>query len=202
MKENRVITFLATLLSVIFHPIFLFFYLVLYLLNFTDIFMLYRYSPHLWMLLLYVFLNTIAIPMILILFYSRDLMMRDKEKRTVPYLIMIVVYSFMLFFFLKVYISALVLRFLIALIIGLISLLIINFYYKPSMHTFAMGTLIAFFIRIYFMQSGMYYYHLMAVIIIAGIVGSARLLLESHTNYEIASGYGIGLLAGLVVLFV
>ena len=193
---------IATFLSVLFHPIFLFFYLILYLVYFTDLFLIYRYSPHLWMLLLYVFLNTVVIPIILIFFYSSDLMMKDKENRTIPYLIMIVVYAFMLFFFIKFYISALVLRFLIALIIGLICLSIINIYYKSSLHTFAMGTLLAFFIRIYFLQSGMFFYPLIIMLILAGIIGSARLALEAHTKGELLAGYGIGTVVGLIVLFV
>ena len=193
---------IATFLSVLFHPIFLFFYLILYLVYITDLFLIYRYSPHLWMLLLYVFLNTVVIPFILIFFYSRDLMMKDKENRTIPYLIMIVVYAFMLFFFIKFYISALVLRFLIALIIGLICLSIINIYYKSSLHTFAMGTLLAFFIRIYFLQSGMFFYPLIIMLILAGIIGSARLALEAHTKGELLAGYGIWTVVGLIVLFV
>lgn len=193
---------IATFLSVLFHPIFLFFYLILYLVYFTDLFLIYRYSTHLWMLLLYVFLNTVVIPIILIFFYSRDLMMKDKENRTIPYLIMIVVYAFLLFFFIKFYISALVLRFLIALIIGLICLSIINIYYKSSLHTFAMGTLLAFFIRIYFLQSGMFFYPLIIMLILAGIIGSARLALEAHTKGELLAGYGIGSVVVLVVLFV
>lgn len=193
---------IATFLSVLFHPIFLFFYLILYLVYFTDLFLIYRYSTHLWMLLLYVFLNTVVIPIILIFFYSRDLMMKDKENRTIPYLIMIVVYAFLLFFFIKFYISALVLRFLIALIIGLICLSIINIYYKSSLHTFAMGTILAFFIRIYFLQSGMFFYPLIIMLILAGIIGSARLALEAHTKGELLAGYGIGSVVVLVVLFV
>jgi hypothetical protein len=193
---------IATFLSVLFHPLFLFFYLILYLVYFTDFFLLYRYSPNLWMLLSYVFLNTVVIPIILIFFYSRDLLMRNKEKRTIPYLIMIVVYSFMLFFFFKFYISALILRFLIALILGLTILTIINVYFKLSLHTFTMGCLIAFFIRIYFLQSGMFFYPLIVVLILAGIIGSARLALEVHTKEEILSGYAIGILPTLLVLFI
>jgi hypothetical protein len=153
------------------------------------------------MLLLYVFLNTIGIPLILIFFYTRNLMMRDKENRTIPYLIMIIVYAFMLFFLIKFYISALVLRFLIALIAGLICLLIVNIYYKCSLHTFSMGLLLAFFIRMYFMQPVMYYIPLMLVFILAGIIGSARLALNAHTRTEIAAGYGIGMLTAMIVLF-
>lgn len=202
MKESPMIKKIASFLSVLFHPLFLFFYLILYLVYFTDLFILYRYSPHLWMLLLYVFLNTIVIPLILILFYSRDLMMRDKEKRTIPYMIMIVVYALMLFFFIKFYISALVLRFLIALIIGLICLSIINIFYKPSLHSLAMGTLLVFFIRIYFLQPGMFFYPLMIVLLITGIIGSTRLVLDAHTNGELLAGYCIGTVVTLVVLFV
>jgi hypothetical protein len=189
---------IASILSVIFHPLFLFFYLILYLVYFTDIFLIYRYSSHLWMFLLYVFLNTILIPLILILFYTRDLMMKDKENRTIPYVILIVVYCFMLFFFLKFYISALILRFLIGLIIGLLCLTIVNKYYKLSLHTFGMGTLLSFFIRIYFLQPTMIYYSLMGVILLAGIIGSARLILEAHSKEELLAGFGIG--SGITLL--
>jgi hypothetical protein len=196
------IKIIASFFSVLFHPLFLFFYLILYLVYFTDLFLLYRYSPHLWMFLLYVFLNTVVIPIIIILFYSRDLMLKDKENRTIPYIIMIVVYGFMLFFFIRFYISVLVLRYLISLIIGLISLTIINIFYKPSLHTFAMGSLMAFFIRIYFLHPGMFFYPLMIMILLAGITGSARLALNAHTKEELLAGYGIGTVVTFVVLLV
>ena len=192
----------ATFFSVLFHPLFLFFYLILYLVYYTDLFMLYRYSPNLWMFLLYVFVNTIVIPIILILFYSRDLMLKNKENRTIPYFIMIIVYAFMLFFFIKFYISALVLRLLLSLIIGLICLTIINIFHKSSLHTFAMGTLLAFFIRIYFIQPGMFFYPLMIMLLLAGIIGSARLALGAHTKSELFTGYGIGTVVTLIVLFI
>jgi len=152
------------------------------------------------MLLLYIFLNTIIIPSILILFYSRDFMMKDKENRTIPYVIMIVVYAFMLFFFIKFYISALVLRFLIGLILGLLCLTILNVYYKSSLHTFAMGTLFAFFIRIYFLEPTLIYYSLLIVILLAGLIGSARLILDAHTKGELVAGFSIGTGVTLIVL--
>ena len=188
----------ALIFSVIFHPLFLFFYLVLYLVYFTDIFLIYRYSSYLWMLLIYVFLNTIVIPLILILFYTRDLMLKDKENRTIPYVIMIVVYGFMLFFFLKFYISTLILRFLTGLIFGLLCITIVNKYYKSSLHAFGMGSLLSFFIRIYYLQPEMIYYSLILVILLAGIIGSSRLILEAHSTGELLAGYGIG--SGITLL--
>ena len=202
MKNRNIIKFLAEGVSIVFHPLFLFLYLMFYLVYFTNVFMLYRYSPHLWMLFVYVFLNSIVIPMVLILFYNRDIMMRKRENRTIPYLIMVVVYGFMYYFFMKFYLSGLILRFLLGLIAGLIVLTIINFYYKFSLHTFAMGTLLAFFLRIYLMHPQVFFYPLVGMLVLAGLAGSARLALDAHTKGEIAGGYCVGLLVSSVVLFI
>jgi membrane-associated phospholipid phosphatase len=129
-------------------------------------------------------------------------MLKNKEKRTIPYIIMIVVYAFMLFFFIKFYISTLVLRFLIGLIIGLTSLTIINSYYKSSLHGFAMGSLLAFFIRLYFIEPGMIFYPLIIVITISGLIGSSRLALEAHTKGELIAGYSIGITTVITALLV
>ena len=68
-------------------------------------------------------------------------------------------------------------------------------FYKVSLHALCVGGLLAFFLQYGAHDpfvSGLY---LTIVILICGFVCTARLLLGAHTNFEMTSGFFVGLLA-------
>jgi hypothetical protein len=74
-------------------------------------------------------------------------------------------------------------------------------FYKVSLHALCMGGLLGFFLQFGAHDpfvSGLY---LTVVILIIGFVCSARLLLGAHTNFEMTSGFMIGLLAQILAWY-
>lgn len=184
---------IANFLSSIFHPIFYFFYVFVYLLFFTDIFLPFVHTYKIWIILSYLFLNSIVIPVILIYFFQKDFKMEDRKKRTIPYLIIIAVYILIFLFFKKFLLPQIIIKYLIAIISGMLILTIINYFKKLSLHTTALGAVLALFIILFFNEPNTYFSNLIFITIIAGAVSSSRLFLKTHTNFEIFGGFVLGI---------
>jgi hypothetical protein len=74
-------------------------------------------------------------------------------------------------------------------------------FYKVSLHALCMGGLLGFSLQYGAHDpfvSGLY---LTVVILIGGFVCSARLLLGAHTNFEMSSGFFIGMLAQIIAWY-
>lgn len=88
-------------------------------------------------------------------------------------------------------------------IIIIISVSILNYFYKFSLHTFSISFVVILLgMGIYYSKNEYYITHLYAAIIIAGLVGWARMILQKHTPTQIIVGYISGaILAFCVSLF-
>ncbi|MEO6831478.1 MAG: hypothetical protein ABI378_04315 [Chitinophagaceae bacterium] len=80
---------------------------------------------------------------------------------------------------------------------GIILLFMGSIFFKVSMHTTAAGGAIGIMIVLLFTSPINMLPALLATIVIAGIVGTARLLLHEHTTAEVWIGYAIGLIVQL-----
>ncbi len=80
---------------------------------------------------------------------------------------------------------------------GIIVVFMINIFTKISMHTSAAGSMIGILIVLMMTSSVNMILPLFAGIIIAGIIGSARLILGAHQRGDVWIGYIIGILVQL-----
>ncbi|MBS1644699.1 MAG: hypothetical protein JST36_06630 [Bacteroidetes bacterium] len=76
---------------------------------------------------------------------------------------------------------------------GIILLFLGSIFFKVSMHTTAAGGAMGIMIILLFTATVNMLPALLATIVVAGIVGTARLLLREHTVTEVWLGYAIGL---------
>ena len=205
MNYDKKIIWTAKLVSMLFNP----FYLALSGLIILFLFSNLRYLPWSYQLnvLFMVYLFTILFPTMLIRLYRRyqgwNLMeLGRKERRMVPYIISILCYFTCYYvmsalrmphFMGSILLSALMIQVLCALI---------NVWWKISTHSAAIGgvagALIAF--SVYFFFNPIWW--LCLVILLAGVVGSARMILRQHTLSQVVSGFLLGFCSALfVVLF-
>ena len=205
MNYEKKIIWTAKLVSMLFNP----FYLALSGLIILFLFSNLRYLPWSYQLnvLFMVYLFTILFPTMLIRLYRRyqgwNLMeLGRKERRMVPYIISILCYFTCYYvmsalrmphFMGSILLSALMIQVLCALI---------NVWWKISTHSAAIGgvagALIAF--SVYFFFNPIWW--LCLVILLAGVVGSARMILRQHTLSQVVSGFLLGFCSALfVVLF-
>lgn len=202
MKEKHIILS-ARIISLVFTPFYLPLVGLAALFMFSYLGMLeWNYKA---IVLLIVYLFTVLLPTLLIRFYRRfqgwsliDLGVR--ERRMVPYIISIVCY-FTCYYVLSSqhvpYIIGGVL--LVALAIQVVCALI-NVWWKISTHTAAIGgiagALVAF--------SGKFSYNpvwwLCLVILVAGLVGTARMILRQHTLAQVVAGFSVGFVSAFYLI--
>ncbi len=84
---------------------------------------------------------------------------------------------------------------------GVIALFVVNIFYKVSMHTAGAGSMIGMVIVLLMTSPIAMTIPLFLSITIAGLVGTARLLLGAHRSYEIWLGYVLGILIQLAAYF-
>lgn len=202
MKEKNIIL-AARVLSMVFTP----FYLSLVGLIALFTFSYLSLMPWVYKLtvLALVYLFTILVPTLLIHFYRGYhgwtlIELGKKERRVVPYLLSIVSYFVCYYvmhrfniphFMSNILMSALVIQILCALI---------NVWWKISTHTAAIGgvtgALLAFALIFGFNPIGW----LCFVLILAGMVGSSRMILRQHSLRQVCYGFLLGLVTAYTVI--
>ena len=202
MNEKKIILAARTM-SIVFTP----FYLPIVGLTALFIFSYLSIMPlsYKLKLLLLVYLFTILIPTVLIRIYRiyqgrTRLDIGQKEQRMVPFLISIICY-FACYYLMELFhiphIISIIL--LIALFIQILCA-IINVWWKISTHTAAIGgvagAIIAF--SLIFAFNPVWWFSL--VIILAGMVGTSRIILRQHTLSQVIAGFLVGLLCAFFII--
>lgn len=187
----------AKFISYVFHPLFLPFYAILVML-YADAFQLTPIPQKgKLMLAALVFLTIVLLPLFLITIYHKmgwlsDYHMRERTERRLPLITMGFAYLVMAIMLQRLQIASLFYLFLLTVAVLTIALLIINNYWKISLHTSAMGGLLGAFcslaltLRIYLVG------YIILLVLLAGLVGYARLKLKTHNASQVYVGYIVG----------
>ena len=202
MKEKNIIL-AARVLSMVFTP----FYLSLVGLIALFTFSYLRLMPWAYKLtvLTLVYLFTILIPTLLIHFYRNYhgwtlIELGKKERRVVPYLLSIVSYFVCYYVMHRFNIPHFMSNILMAALIIQILCALINVWWKISTHTAAiggvMGALQAFAVIFGFNPIGW----LCLVLILAGMVGTSRMILRQHSLRQVCYGFLLGLVVAYGVI--
>jgi hypothetical protein len=212
---------LARLISLLFHPLLIMTYMLVLLLMVNPyLFGLSSLSEKPGqMLLLQVFFSTFFIPafaMLMLRFLGLvpSLRFRERTDRIIPYIITGVFYLWMFYNFLNnsqvpdAYAS-----FALGATIGLFLAFFINIFSKISAHTVGMGVFIGMVVITMFLFSYGYFtvdlrslgswrlnmiLILLVTLLIAGLVGTARQMLEWHEPIDLYGGYLIGFAAQVI----
>ena len=202
MKEKNII-FTARIMSMIFTP----FYLPIVGLIALFIFSYMSLLPMMYKLVMLamVYLLTVVAPSLLIHLYrlcqgwtSHEL--GRKECRLVPYIISIVCY-FACFFWMEYRNTPRVISIIVvvALTIQMVCALI-NIWWKISTHTAAIGGVAGGLISYSIAFSFNPLWWLCFVLILAGAVGTARMILRQHSLSQVVGGFLIGAACAILVI--
>ncbi len=202
MKEKNII-FTARIMSMIFTP----FYLPIVGLIALFIFSYMSLLPMMYKLVMLamVYLLTVVAPSLLIHLYrlcqgwtSHEL--GRKERRLVPYIISIVCY-FACFFWMEYRNTPRVISIIVvvALTIQMVCALI-NIWWKISTHTAAIGGVAGGLISYSIAFSFNPLWWLCFVLILAGAVGTARMILRQHSLSQVVGGFLIGAACAILVI--
>ncbi len=202
MKEKNIIL-AARALSMLFTPFYL--SLVGMIALFTFSYLSQMPWPYKLAVLGMVYIFTILMPTLLIHFYRHYhgwtlIELSAKERRVVPYLLSIVSY-YTCFYVMRMFnIPHFIANILMAALIIQIVCAIVNVWWKVSTHTAAIGgvagALLAFSLIFGFNPLGW----LCFVLILAGMVGSSRIILRQHSLAQVCYGFLLGAIVAYVVV--
>lgn len=197
MTENKTLATVARVTSVVFHPLLIPTLGFALLFNSSFYFSILPWSV-MKFIMLTVFLSTCILPAISILILSLsprfDIKMEKNTDRIVPLILSSVFYyvGYMILQRLPVY--PIYKLFLITSILVQMALLFITIRWKISAHAAAIGGLLGGFLTLAFRLQENPVLILSAIILAAGLVSSARLILGKHTVPQVIAGFFLGLI--------
>ena len=147
--------------------------------------------------LLVLFVNTAILPLGFLLFLKKrglvsSLNVPDKQERYIPFLVSIVLYGSTIYFFRTPFLPSVLESMLLAILTGLLIAGGINLLWKISLHLMGIGGLIggmlALFLECEYFLPGFFSF----LLLLAGVIGSARLRLKIHSGSQLVAGFFLG----------
>ena len=202
MKEKNIIL-AARIMSMVFTP----FYLPLVGLIALFIFSYMSLLPMAYKLplLLVVYLFTVVAPSLLIHLYRRvqgwtSHEMGWKERRIVPYIISILCY-FGCFFWMEYRNTPRVISIILVVALAIqMACALINVWWKISTHTAAIGGVAGSLVSYSIAFSFNPLWWLCLVLLLAGAVGTARMILRQHSLSQVVGGFMVGAACAILLI--
>jgi membrane-associated phospholipid phosphatase len=194
----------ANIISTVFHPLLMVMYGMLLALSFTY---LGIYSLELKMyLMIGVGLCTIIVPGLIIILMIKggmagDLELTNRRERVIPYLIFIASNMTCLLYLFKMQLPFWILAMFAGTCLSLFAALCINFAWKISIHTLGAGSLLGAIVGVARIQELNPCLLLIVVLIAAGLVATARMILDKHTPMQVYAGFLLGFVCTLAASF-
>jgi membrane-associated phospholipid phosphatase len=175
----------------------------LFVFSYMSIFPLYYKLE----VLIMAYLFTILIPTVMIHFYRRYqgwnlIELGHRERRMVPYVISIVSYFTCIFVMERLHMPHFMSAIIIAALLLQIVCALINVWWKISTHTAAIGGVAgALFAFAEYLNFNPVWW-LCLVFLVAGILGTSRMILRQHSLSQVVVGFWVGFLcAAVAILF-
>lgn len=155
----------------------------------------------------FLLLGTFILPGLLSLFLWKNgkvssLEMPKREERTMPFIMTMFCYILVLFLLWKLPIPRLILFIVSGGFLAIIWSFFITLRWKISIHMTGIGGLMGLVYGISYSLSLAPLYVLMAMAIVAGLLGTSRMLLKAHTPAQVYIGFLSGFLIELLYCFV
>jgi membrane-associated phospholipid phosphatase len=205
MNTNKILPGFARVTSIVFHPLLIPTLGFLLLFNSGFYFSLMPWSVKKFILLI-VFLSTCVLPALsiglLALSPRFDVNMEKSTDRVLPLILSSIYYYLGYLVLQRLPVYPIYNFFMLASILVQIVLLIVTLRWKISAHSAAIGGLLGGIMALSIRLGENPVLILIALILTAGLVGTARLILEKHTNLQVYSGFLLGFLVmALIVMF-
>ena len=197
---------IAHLISTIFQPLLMPIYGVMLLFVYTYFGV--TYLQQFWLIITPVILFSFAIPAILIFMLYKigvisDLSLKVRRERIYPYIITLLSYSVMIFFYYRMNMPPWFLMIMVSSVAIMLVAILITLKWKISAHMFGIGGLIGGAMSVsYFVEHSNRYFMFMGLFIIAGLVGTSRLILKRHTLAQVIAGFLLGFLLSFIFVWI
>jgi len=195
---------LAKFVSTVFHPVLLptLGFLLLFTSGFYDSLLTTDAKRF---ILLVIFFSTATLPMlavaILAINSKFDMLMPNSRDRIIPLLFASVFYYIGFILLGKINFIPMFKLYMIASVLLIIALLLISFKWNISIHMAATGALTATFFALSFRAGVNPMNAIIIVVIVSGLVGTARLVLNKNNLLQVAAGYILGFIILYPVIY-
>ncbi len=201
----------AHLFSIVFHPLFMPFYVVVFLINYHPSYFSGFSFYTKFVLVRSTAVNTILFPAFALLVmkglgFIKSIFLHTQQDRIGPYLANMIFYFWMarVCFNFKPELTPVMSAFMTGVFLTTAVALIANVFSKISMHAIGCGGLLGLFFVIMSSNSMLMTWPLSIALLITGLVCTSRLIVSDHTQKDIYSGLIVGLLcqfaAAMVIL--
>ncbi|MEI8279520.1 MAG: hypothetical protein WCG87_07125 [Bacteroidota bacterium] len=198
--DSKILRFLANVVSVICHPVLLptFMAFVLFKLDAASFAGLTAKQMNMW--LLSIGITTLFFPVFSILLmkalgFIESIQLHTPKDRIIPLLAIMIFYFWVNHVLGNVPNVPLILHVLsLGCFWGVIVVFMVTIFFKVSMHTAGAGGMLGMMIVLLMHNTINMWIPLLVGIVIAGLIGTARMLLRAHTASEIWLGYILGII--------
>ncbi len=156
-------------------------------------------------ILLVVFFTTCILPMLSVAVLSLNpnfnVSMPTSRDRLIPLLSASVFYYLGFILLKKVQAVPEFKLFMLASVLVIIALLVISLKWKISNHMAAIGSLSGALFALAFRNGVNPVYSILIVVLLAGLIGTARLILGKHNLLQLIAGYGLGFIVLYLVIY-
>lgn len=205
MKFNKNIIIASRVVSMVFTPFYLPTLGLLALFSFSYLSLLpFQYKA---IVIAIVYFFTILLPTLLIHVYRRHqhwnlIELGQRERRMVPYVLSILCYFTCVYIMRSLHIPHFMSSIVVAALCIQIICAIVNGRWKISTHTAAIGGVVGALVAFAAIFGFNPLPWLCITIIIAGILGTSRMILRQHSLSEVVSGFLVGVFVGWIVLVI
>lgn len=198
----------ANFISYIFHPIFIPFYVIWFLVFIHPSFFSGFSEVQKKQVMLIILINLVIFPLLSVLLlkalgFIQSIFLRTQKDRIIPYIAcgIFFFWGYTIFKEQDMY-PSIISSFIFGIFLASSGALLANIYFKISMHAIGAGGLIGIFLIVFSTNSMMMVWPFAMVLFIAGLLCTARLIVSNHTPKEIYSGLFLGLLSQLIACLV
>lgn len=220
INDNSITGWIARIISFVFHPLFLITYFLLILITINPYIFAIANKQDFGIIIIYIIIISIFFPVIpLFMMYrlglTKSILLKERKERTIPVALTGIFYLWLYINMLNnSAIPSIFNSFMLGSTITLFACFFVNLFSKISLHTAGIsGFVTALFIAQqmvgyeYFSINtmlGNYHMHSILImvfgLILAGLVGTSRLLLKAHSPQDILGGYMVGFLAQIIAM--
>ena len=196
---------LAKLISYMFHPVFMLTYLTTYFLFTDNYFAFFMSTVKKLFLLSAVIIFSVVLPLVNMVLlrklgYLKDMQAKQSNERFMPYLSTILLYIGLLYILQGLAIPYFYTQVILVSSVVIVLDFIINFFTKISAHASAIGGCLGVIYFYQFVSTAGDIKPICLCLLIAGLIGFARLYSHEHTPKQVYGGFVIGLLASVACL--
>lgn len=206
MQKDLIYTKIAKIISYAFHPLLMSTYAVLVVFNsghyLSAINPGVRNTIYSIYFILTFLLPALFIPVLYFFGMIKSLEIDQKSERLLPLLTVSIMYALGWYFMSRISMPPILLHLILSAMITVIASILVTIFWKISLHSIGIGALLGLVFFLANCKDLQVLFLGFLTILIAGMVGSARLYLKRHNSAQVYLGYALGFISVYITMLI